>query len=219
MKRGVSLIQGMGYNDADYPIHRHERINSKSIKVWACPYYLRWLGLFRRCYSPASLKRNPKYADCFVCDEWLYFSKFKSWMETQDWEGKELDKDILIPNNKIYGPDTCVFVTQDVNKFLIDQESKRGDFPVGVCFEKESGKYKAQCYSVATGKRRNLGRFTTPKEASDVYLKYKLEQAYMLAAKQTDKRVAKALVGRFAKLVEPMWNYDLDLEYAQGEMI
>lgn len=217
MKRGVKLIEGVGYNDADYTVQKYQKTNGKSIRIWTCPYYVRWIGMFRRCYSPAALKRNPNYADCSVCEQWLYFSNFKSWMETQDWEGKELDKDLLFSNNKVYGPNTCVFVTQDVNKFIIDQERKRGGSPVGVSFEKETGKYKAQCYSVTTRKRKNLGRFTTHEEAFSAYLKYKLEQAHILAEKQSDTRVAKALIGRFTKMLDPFWNQEIDLEYAQGD--
>jgi len=41
-------------------------------------------------------------------------------MERQDWEGKHLDKDILIPGNKIYSPDRCIFVSSLIN-LLIDK--------------------------------------------------------------------------------------------------
>lgn len=47
------------------------------------------------------------------------------------------------------------------------------------------------------GKNTNIGRFDTQEEAQDAWIAYKLEQARTIAAKQTDKRVAKALIDRY----------------------
>lgn len=136
-----------------------------------------------------------------MCDDWLYLSKFKSWMETQEWEGKQIDKDILSPGNKVYGPDVCVFVSREVNTFVTDSSKSRGTFPIGVYFEKDTGKYKSQCWSVE-GKRKNLGRFETPEEAHAAWLNFKLEQAHILSSRQDDARVAKALINRYENYVE-----------------
>lgn len=94
------LVYGVGVDDLDYP----KKKLLPNGKYSFCPYYQRWRGMIRRCYSKAQLGKNPNYEGCTVCDEWLTFSNFKSWMEKQDWEGKELDKDLLVRGNKVYSP-------------------------------------------------------------------------------------------------------------------
>lgn len=193
----TKLIHGIGINDADYNIARYGLVGDKNQIIWRCPYYIRWKNMLARCYSEKYREKRPTYIDCYVVDQWKYFSNFKAWMETQDWEGKDLDKDILFKNNKAYGPDTCVFVDDKTNKFLVDRAANRGEFPIGVCWHIPKGLYMAQCWSVKTGKQKNLGYFRTPEEAHQAWLAFKLKQAYILASEQTDERVAKALIERY----------------------
>jgi len=141
-------------------------------------------------------KKQPTYMDCFVDELWLRFSTFKRWMLTQDWFGNELDKDILSKGNKIYSTENCVFVSKQVNTFLSERKADRGEYPIGVGLHKKSGLYRARCGDTLGG-RKNLGYFKTPEEAHKAWLTYKLEQAKILASKQTDPRVAKALVQRY----------------------
>ena len=75
---------------------------------------------------------SPTYKGCSVSEEWLRFSNFKRWMEKQDWDGKQLDKDILFEGNKVYSAETCVFVTSVVNSFTSDSGAKRGEWLIGV---------------------------------------------------------------------------------------
>ena len=158
--------------------------------------------MLKRCYIGEFLSKRPSYKGCSVTDEWLRFSTFKAWMETQDWEGKQMDKDILFPDNKTYGPETCVFVDAKVNSFIIERTASRGEWPIGVILYKQGGKFGAQCGSVVTGKQEYLGLFLTPEEAHQVWLTFKLEQAHILAAEQTDERVAKALIDRYENFVD-----------------
>ena len=123
------MIYGVGINDADYLVKpRIKGTNQRN----SCPFYLRWREMLRRCYSNKEHLRNPTYKDCEVVDEWKYFSNFKIWMEKQDWKEKQLDKDILYPGNKVYGPDTCVFVSSQINLLLVKCDAKRGEYPLGV---------------------------------------------------------------------------------------
>jgi len=124
-----TMIYSVGINDANYPVK--PRISGTNQRV-SCPFYLRWKEMLRRCYSQQEHLRNPTYKDCEVVEEWKYFSNFKSWMEVQDWQGKHLDKDILVPGNKIYGPTTCIFVEDKINLLLVKSDSKRGKYPIGV---------------------------------------------------------------------------------------
>lgn len=199
-------VFGVGINDADYVISTLQTIGHKpcgkriQISTWKCPFYRTWQNMLKRCYSGHTLEIQPTYQGCTVCDEWLLFSNFKKWMETQDWEGKSLDKDLLLKGNKVYSPDTCVFVTQRVNTFCVDCKKVRGDYPIGVC-KVGGGKFKAQIKD-GEGSTKFLGHFDTPQEAHKAWLSAKLELAKKLAAEQTDPRIAKALVERYENYKE-----------------
>lgn len=188
---------GVAFNDADYKLTRYSRSSGRNVQVWTCPFYVKWSHMISRCYGAKTLERCPTYKGCTVAPEWLVFSSFKAWMELQDWQNKSIDKDILVPGNKVYGPDTCAFVSARVNTFLTESNSSQGEFPVGATFHKASGKFRAQGWSVKTGARKHLGLFPTAKEAHEAWLSAKLEQAKVLASQQSDIRVAKALIARF----------------------
>lgn len=197
MKKKIKLVHSVGINDANYSIAKSQRVDGKSKQVWCCPFYVKWKSMLERCYSDSGQKHRPKYSLCTVIPEWHYFMAFKEWMEKQDWEGKHLDKDLLVPGNKVYGPDTCLFIESKVNNFLIESTAARGDWPIGVSFRKSVSKFTAQCQDMLSSKSKFLGYFDTPEEAHQAWLAFKLEQAYILAAEQTDPRVAKALIDRY----------------------
>lgn len=44
----------------------------------------------------------------------------------------QLDKDILVPGNRIYSPETCMFVPCRVNNLLLTRQNFRGEYPLGV---------------------------------------------------------------------------------------
>lgn len=123
-------------------------------------------------------------------------------MEKQDYNGKQLDKDILFVGNKIYSAETCVFVTPMVNLFTIDSGATRGEWMIGVYWYKGANKFMSRCSNPFTKKREYLGYFTSEIEAHQVWLKRKLELAHELADIQTDERVAKALIERYANYKE-----------------
>lgn len=198
------LVCGVGTNDADYAVTKCETIGyvdgkRKQKRVWRCPYYRTWADMLQRCYDVKYQERNPTYAGCTVSGDWHTFSNFKAWMETQDWQGRHLDKDLLFEGNKIYSADTCVFVTQMVNKFTIDSGAARGEWLIGVYWDQARGKFQSHCRNPFTKKQEYLGLFTTEQEAHEAWRKRKLELAYELAAIQTDPRVAKALIARYSK--------------------
>lgn len=207
MKSKPRLVYGVGINDADYAVEKKETIGyvggkRKQKLVWICPYYSAWKAMLRRCYSTKFQERNPTYKGCTVSEEWLTFSVFKSWMEKQDFEGKQLDKDLLFSGDKVYSADTCVFVTQAVNKFTIDCGSARGEWMIGVHWHKGANKFISSCSNPFTKKREHLGYFASEGEAHQVWLKRKLELAHELADIQPDPRVAKALIERYANYKE-----------------
>lgn len=189
------LVQGVGINDAEYPIHPF--VDGKKSM---CPYYRTWANMLRRCYNAKSLAKDPSYSGCKVSDEWLRFSNFKLWMETQDWVGKQLDKDILFFGNKVYSADTCVFVDAAVNLFILDRGAGRGQWPIGVHLHKQTKKFKAQCNNMFLKKIIHLGLFTCPHEAHLAWKKYKNMLANQIADMQEDEMVANAIRSRYSLL-------------------
>lgn len=160
------LIFGVGVNDADYPINCSKR--------GLCPFYFRWRDALRRCYCPLYKKSFPTYEGCYFCDEWLVFSNFKHWMEKQEWEGKQLDKDIKILGNKIYSPETCVFITGSVNSFFTLRGNARGDLPLGVSIHpRGDGKYY-RAHISEKGKMRAWGKFSNPQDCHFAWITEKI---------------------------------------------
>lgn len=182
----MKLVYGKGINDSTEPTEK--RINGKRV---ICPFYETWRGMLKRCYSDKCLSKHPTYVGCTVCDEWLYFSKFKSWMQSQDYNNKPLDKDLLVQDNKIYSPDTCVFVSREINNFLTTRAKVRGDYPIGVSLSK-TGKYVSQLRE--NGKLKYFGSYDTPMEAHYQWQINKILHAEALIAKTDDARVAGGLM-------------------------
>ena len=196
------LVYGVGINDADYVVEKRETVGyvngkRKQNLVWICPFYQAWKSMIQRCYSSKYQERSPTYKGCSVSEEWLRFSNFRTWMECQDWECKQLDKDLLFESNKVYSEETCVFVSGAVNSFTIDRGNDRGECMIGVDRHKASGKFQSRCNNPFTKKGEYLGLFIDELEAHKAWLKRKLELATLLAAEQTDERVANALVERY----------------------
>ena len=77
LRKKNKKIAGVGINDADYKISTTDANG----KTKLCPYYMVWSSMLRRCYSPASLIKDPTYKGCSVIEDWHTFSNFKSWME------------------------------------------------------------------------------------------------------------------------------------------
>lgn len=196
------LVCGVGINDADYVIQKGETIKCidgkiKQKLIWVCPFYRVWHSMLNRCYSSKYQERRPTYKGCSVSEEWLTFSNFRAWMVTQDWDGKQLDKDLLFEGNKIYSPDTCVFVSGMVNNFTIDSGASKGDLMIGVYWHKSTNKFRSKCCNPFINKQEHLGYFDSEQDAHNAWLNRKLELAKELAAIQTDERVAKALIARY----------------------
>lgn len=200
MKKKRKLVYGVGINDSNYPVTwllKSENEANRSIMV-TCPIYIKWRAMLERCYSPRLHKTRPNYIGCSVCEEWHLFSNFKAWMETQDWEGKQLDKDLLVAGNKVYSPETCIFIDAKLNIFLTETRSNRGEYMTGVSWEKSASKFKSVCGDGA-GKQTYLGLFGTEIEAHLAWLSYKKERAKLLAEEQINPVVAKALIERYEK--------------------
>ncbi|ALY07069.1 hypothetical protein VmeM32_00078 [Vibrio phage vB_VmeM-32] len=152
-----------------------------------------------RCYDSKIQEKQPTYIDCSVCDEWHYFQNFATWYydnypKDGISEKYQLDKDLKVNGNKIYSPETCLFVSHAVNLFTTDHGSARGDYLIGVSWNKATQKFMAYCSNPFTRKLEYLGLFTNELEAHHAWRKRKSELAYELAMVQTNEEVKKAIL-------------------------
>lgn len=96
-----------------------------------------------------------------------------------------IDKDILVKGNKIYSPETCYLVPQNVNCVLLKREADRGKYPIGVT-ECEWG-FEASCHNPFINRSEELGCYATPEKAFEVYKKYKENIIKQVAQQEYDK--------------------------------
>ena len=197
------LVWGVGVNDLGYRTQVMEELTKSGGKrirksVFKCKYHEAWVNMLTRCYSKKYLESNPTYTGTSVCSKWLSATAFKNWMEQQDWSGKCLDKDIIVPGSKLYSPESCAFVLATTNKFVVARDASRGEYPIGVHLHKPTGKYCAHCGNPFTGKKEHLGYFLTPEDAHESWRKRKHELAQLVAATESDSRVVEALKKRYS---------------------
>ena len=107
-------------------------INDVSEYTRGTKAYLVWKSMLARCYSDYTRKANPAYVGCSVCEEWLVLSVFKKWFDENYIPGTQLDKDIIVRDNKVYSPDTCCFVPQEINKLFKGHTRTKSNLPHGI---------------------------------------------------------------------------------------
>lgn len=209
MTRKLSF--GVGINDADYRVIHSKSfgsVNGKRIRkiVWQCPYFITWTSVMRRSFSEAYKRDNPSYKGVTCCEDWKIFSKFRAWMVTQNYEGLQLDKDILCSGSKLYSPETCAFVPHEVNTLLLDCNASRGEYPIGVCvkLDRKSPYYIAQVRKNVNGSS-HIGCYKTPELAHKAWQWEKaavIERVVCWYAKQDCFRpdIAEALTCKVWKL-------------------
>lgn len=157
-----------------------------------------WNHMLERCYSEKYKQAHKTYESCTVDERFHHFQYFAEWCNSQVGfvnKGWHLDKDILVKGNKIYSPDICVFVPQEVNVFYTKRDLDRGDYPIGVYWHNPTSKYRAQIS--LNGLRKHLGLFESPEGAYEAYKEAKEAYAKELAYKYkdiVDNRVYDALM-------------------------
>lgn len=136
--------------------------------------YTHWSSMLSRCYYQKYHERFPTYIGCSVDPQWHNFQEFAEWCQWQVGFGAPksvLDKDLLLPNNKIYSPEACVFLPAKLNNLIVTQVKPGKNVPAGISFQESSQKYIVSC--AIDGKNKNLGRYKCPKEAFKVYKDFK----------------------------------------------
>jgi len=142
--------------------------------------YIVWKHMLSRCYDRKTQKRTPAYIGCSVVEEWHNFQTFAAWITEKYTEGYEIDKDLTILGNKVYGPKTCCMVPRRINTLLLHR-GDGGIYPRGVSLCKVSGKYVARVNRSDT--RDYLGEFETAELAFFAYKEAKERHIKEMAIK------------------------------------
>ena len=188
------MIYGVGYNSkGKYPT----RIDGKDTKC-----YCTWRNMLQRCYYSKYHEKESTYIDCEVAKEWLDYQVFAEWWHQNYYtiEGEKmcLDKDILMKDNKVYSPDTCVFVSSKINSLFTKCNENRGNLPIGVA---KNGNGYQTCCANGSGKNIPLGTFPTVHEA---FLMYKINKELLIESVAEEY---KAVIP--SKLYEALMKYEV----------
>lgn len=150
------------------------------------PAYKHWRGVKQRCESPALLKNRPTYLGTTLCEEWQDFWKFAEWCEQQvgfGKQGRQLDKDLLVPGCKIYSPNTCVFVPNEINcLFSKGRSGSKGGF-VGIVLSCGKFRVRVTCLGIKYFDKV----FESRELAIEAYKREKLRVVHMQATKWKDE--------------------------------
>ena len=178
-------VNGIGENNAPYITGT--RIDGNMI---VDPAYQAWTSMLTRAYSAKYHDKWPTYVGVTVCEEWRKFMSFRMWWKGSQVDGWHLDKDLL-SDSREYSPEACLFIPSWLNTFTIDRGAARGEFPIGLYYDKKSGKYDARCGNPITMKQEFIGLFTTPEAAHLAWRARKMELALELKPKmdEIDQRI------------------------------
>lgn len=189
-------VFGIGYfGEGEYKSHKDGKYATQ---------YKTWYNMMRRCYDKKNLKNHPTYKDCSVVEEWHNFQTFGNWFDENYYEIEcqrmELDKDILIKGNKIYSPNTCVFVPHNINSMIV--KGYKSTKIIGVSFIKNENRYTTQCHD-NEGNSEYLGSYKNPIEAFRTYKNFK---------EKVIKNVADKYKGKIPnKLYEALLQYEVEI--------
>jgi hypothetical protein len=164
--------------------------------------YNTWSNMFKRCYDNKFHERQPTYKSCSVSKEWYCFQDFAAWYNENYYEIKDekmqLDKDIL--SNKVYSPETCVFVPKIINNLFVKTNAKRGKLPLGVYWNKDKNKY--QSYYQLRRIHKKLGYHDTVEEAFQSYKEAKERIIKEIANEYREKIPLKLYIALMNYIVE-----------------
>lgn len=161
--------------------------------------YSKWKSMLNRCYSPKYQIKRPTYVGCTVCDEWKTFSNFNEWYDSNKRAGMDLDKDILIRGNKVYGPQFCRFVPRAINSLLTNSGARRGQYKQGIYWNNRKQKFVAQINRLDG--MEHIGYYTTE---DDAFSAYKVEKEKWIQC-QADYHFSIGNIGKDVQMALRNW--------------
>ena len=159
--------------------------------------YTIWGNIVGRC--------NRGYAklheDFYTFDSWLGWAKEQKGFMEKDGNGNlfQLDSDLFSIDEKMYSPNTCVFIPREINGIckpnMIRDDLPRGVTPFGS---------KAKPYRVSVsidGVTKHIGNYKTVEEASTISKQARLDRVALLETKYKDVVYSKV----FEELRKDKW--------------
>lgn len=154
-----------------------EGLFKSTVNSVTTPHYASWHNMICRCYDKNQVINNPTYKDCTVDKIWHNFQNFAEWFEQNykpHMEGWHLDKDILVKGNKVYSPETCCFLPDEINKLF-----HRSNYIKAISFKGT----KFIVSSNIKNQKQYLGLFDTQDEAFRVYENHRKKYLEKIALK------------------------------------
>lgn len=190
------VVVGVGYTgEGKFKRRTHERT------------YQVWINMLKRCYCSKHQENNPSYIGCAVDEEWHNFQNFAEWYHSHPnykWGRYQIDKDILVPNNKIYSSQNCTLVPAQLNLIIGSDKDERGGYGVR---KRKSGRYEVRV--IRFGKEHHVGTFDTYEEAHLAHLKARTDhwEEFMAslpedAVEEKVKEAMRLRIAKFRKLEE-----------------
>jgi hypothetical protein len=148
-------LHGIGFvGDGEYKASK----NGKTTRSYAT-----WSNMLKRCYDEKCQVLKPTYIGCSVAPEWHDFQCFAEWYYKNypaDGKDYQLDKDLLVKGNKVYGPHTCRFLSRQQNNEISHAKHYRFISPNGEIIEifnlnkfcKEKNLHQGNMAQVALGR-------------------------------------------------------------------
>lgn len=133
------------------------------------PVHQVWHDMLKRVYRPRTPTEKRAYDGTSVHPHWHNFQNFADWYQSKTCLISEvrwhLDKDLLIPGNRVYGPETCCVIPDHVNELFTDHAVARGSLPLGVA--RHGNRFQANISE--SGQNRRIGTYPTIREAQLAY--------------------------------------------------
>lgn len=161
--------------------------------------YSKWANMMQRCYDEETHRLKPYYALCTAEIEWHNFSNYREWHKENAMGDRklDLDKDILVRGNTVYGSETCTLIPHFTNTVF---ETTKG-IETNIVYKNETGKYDVTMSVL--GKREEVGTFATEEKAKQEFIAYK--QDYI-------RKFAQKCKGKVPdKTYEAMMNWEIEI--------
>lgn len=149
--------------------------------------YIKWANMMQRCYNEEVHKNKPYYANCTADIEWHNFSNYREWHKKNYMSNVkiDLDKDILVNGNTVYGAETCTLIPHFVNMIF---ESRGTE--TKIVLNDDTGKYDVAM--IVSKSKKQVGTFDTYEEAKNAYIDYREDYIRSIAKKLKGKIPQKA---------------------------